>query len=59
MSGNVWEWCLDDWKYDNKEQTVEFFRNNVGYAGKDDNEELGSCYELLVHLFVGLAYEKV
>ena len=28
MSGNVWEWCLDDWKDDSSELTAEFMRKN-------------------------------
>ena len=28
MSGNVWEWCLDDWNRDSSELTAEFTRGN-------------------------------
>ena len=28
MSGNVWEWCLDDWSSDSSELTDEFTRDN-------------------------------
>lgn len=28
MSGNVFEWCLDDWKQDNSKQRAEFTRGN-------------------------------
>jgi len=28
MSGNVWEWCLDDWNRDSSRQKAEFTRGN-------------------------------
>ena len=28
MSGNVWEWCLDDWNSDSSKLTAEFTRGN-------------------------------
>ena len=28
MSGNVWEWCLDDWNSNSSKLTVEFSRGN-------------------------------
>ena len=28
MSGNVWEWCLDDWNSDSSKQEAEFTRGN-------------------------------
>ena len=28
MSGNVWEWCLDDWNIDSSSLTAEFSREN-------------------------------
>ena len=28
MSGNVWEWCLDDWNDDSSKQEAEFTRGN-------------------------------
>ena len=28
MSGNVWEWCLDDWKDRSDKVTAEFTRGN-------------------------------
>jgi TPR repeat protein len=28
MSGNVWEWCLDDWNNDSRKQKEEFYRGN-------------------------------
>ena len=28
MSGNVWEWCLDDWTWDSRKQKPEFTRGN-------------------------------
>ena len=29
MSGNVWEWCLDDWNDDSSKLSAEFTRGNV------------------------------
>ncbi len=33
MSGNVFEWCLDDWVEDSSKLTAEFYRNNEKEEG--------------------------
>ncbi len=37
MSGNVWEWCLDDWTDDSREAKAEFTR------GKDSSSSFRVC----------------
>ena len=38
MSGNVWEWCLDEWNSDSSRQTAEFSRG--GNNGDDSDHVL-------------------
>lgn len=51
MSGNVYEWCLDDWEKDSSKLTAEFARENYkllgsgsGYRSEDYRAYRGGCY---------------
>ena len=35
MNGNVWEWCLDNWKEDSSRSTAEFTRRTDDPSGKE------------------------
>lgn len=42
MSGNVWEWCLDDWDSDSSRQKAEFTRDND--SGGSQRVGRGGCW---------------
>ena len=42
MSGNVWEWCLDDWNNDSSKQWAEFTRDND--QGGSRRVSRGGCW---------------
>ena len=44
MSGNVWEWCLDDWNDDSSKQTAEFTRENVREGQRVERGGSWYCY---------------
>ena len=44
MSGNVWEWCLDDWNRDSSKLTAEFTRGN-DRSGSERVSRGGGCYD--------------
>ena len=47
MSGNVWEWCLDDWKDKSDKQTPEFWRKRESDKDNTNRVERGGswyCY---------------
>jgi len=43
MSGNVWEWCLDDWNEDSRKARPEFVRGNE--RGGSDKVHRGSSWK--------------
>jgi hypothetical protein len=44
MSGNVWEWCLDDWNNDSGKLTAEFTRENDKEGQRVERGGSWYCY---------------
>ena len=44
MSGNVWEWCLDDWKDKSDKQTPEFWRKRESDTDNTNRVERGGSW---------------